>query len=209
MGLAAQGYRPARVITSGPRLTFVVFRPPGRLSAWFSAREMLRFDSARSAPLQCRFPVRYRPSGGSGLEQPPLPGGFRPTAADFANPPLPRGDSKNSDTTIKYANDCPARHCEERSDEAIKNSRHQAGLLRFAMTSAQYCLRSFPRKRDSRKLLDHEQEAGSPLSRGRADERTIQFGNCKPSLTNTRCTAGRRPMRRACSVQRGKSCAMS
>ena len=31
---------------------------------------------------------------------------------------------------------------------------------------------------------------------------TIQFGNCKPSLTNTRCTAGRRAMRRACSVRR-------
>jgi hypothetical protein len=43
---------------------------------------------AQGPPLSAGSPVRYRPSGGSGLAQPPLPGRFRPTAADFANPPL-------------------------------------------------------------------------------------------------------------------------
>jgi hypothetical protein len=70
----------------------------------FSASEMLRFDCDALPPM----PVRYRPRD-RGSARPPLPGGLfginRPTAPDFANPPAPQGDSKNSATAVKQAND--------------------------------------------------------------------------------------------------------
>jgi hypothetical protein len=52
----------------------------------------------------------------------------RPTAPDFANPLAPRGDSKNSGTTIKQANDWPVRRdLESASVEFIDENGGGAG----------------------------------------------------------------------------------